>query len=377
MKIYDLKTPALLIDKDVLEQNIFRIQEKAKSWKVRLRPHIKTHKCYKIAKLQEEAGAKGITVSTFPEAKIFAENGFTDITWAFPFQPDYVKDAIELSKKIDFGILLDSKESLELLERECSKSSEKMNVWLEIDTGQHRSGVCPSSKLSIELARKLAGSRFVNFKGILTHAGHAYLAHSKIEIKRIANSEKEIMIEFKNKIKDFSDPIISIGSTPTVAVTEDLKDIDEIRPGNYVFNDYTQVLLGCCKVKNCALLVLATVVSKNSFNNTIVLDAGALALSKDPGPKQINNYNSYGMIFKDLITIELEKNIGINYITQEHCVVTVNEETKFKKFKYGDKVKILVNHSCLTAALFDYYNVISGEDVIDRWKINRARNLSY
>lgn len=369
MRLNEIKTPALILDYNIMEKNIMRMQAKADQNNVKLRPHIKTHKCIEIAEIQEKSGAEGITVSTIQEAIYFSNFGFSDITWAFPLNKDYIDVALKLMKKINFAVLIDSFEAFELIKEKCILHRQKANVWLEIDTGQHRSGVNPNSEYAKRLFYNLIESKYLNFLGILTHAGHSYQAQSISEIKQISNEERNTMVEFKNSLKHAKDFLISIGSTPTISHSDKIDGVDEIRPGNYVFYDYTQVLLGCCKIEDCALSVLSTIVSINKNLNYIVIDAGALALSKDLGAHQINNYNGYGVVLYNNFS-----ELYVSKVTQEHGIIFL-KENQINKFKYGDKIRILMNHSCLTVPLFDYYNVVKDGELIDRWKIFRARDL--
>ncbi len=376
MTINDLKTPALLLDVEILEKNLQEMQSKANRLGVNLRPHIKTHKCIQIAKRQIELGAKGITVSTFYEAQKFAEAGFKDITWAFPAPECYLEDAVRLSEKITLRILLDNLHTFEKVEIKCKELNQNIHVWLEIDCGQHRSGVDPKSKYAEDLLRKLIDSKYLIFDGILTHAGHSYSAANKEEIYKIADDEKSVMLEFTERMRDkgISIPAISIGSTPTMAVAENLYGITEIRPGNYVFYDFSQVLLGSCKTENCTLTVLSSVISHQPGANHFIIDGGALTFSKDAGPRQIGNYSEYGMIFDDYSEKMLNNFLKIQTLTQEHGkVLKLNQEPDKLKYEIGTKLRILENHSCLTAVLFDKYYLVQKNNVVGEWEILRGR----
>jgi D-serine deaminase-like pyridoxal phosphate-dependent protein len=196
MTIDRLPTPALLLDLDILEENLHSMQERADKHLVFLRPHIKTHKCIEIARKQQALGAKGITVSTFYEAEQFAKAGFNDITWAFPLPPVYAAKAIELANKITFRLVIDSIEARNALIDAAANSGKPAHVWLKVDCGFHRAGVDPSSTFAEELTRSLAYSSALQFDGILTHAGHSYLADSTKKIVGIAEQERSTMVNF-------------------------------------------------------------------------------------------------------------------------------------------------------------------------------------
>jgi D-serine deaminase-like pyridoxal phosphate-dependent protein len=379
MTIDQLPTPALLLDLDILEENLLQMQDRANKNHVFLRPHIKTHKCIEIARKQQALGSKGITVSTFFEAEKFAQAGFNDITWAFPLPPVYATKAIELANKITFRLVIDSIEARNALMQAAANSNKPVHVWLKVDCGFHRAGVDPSSTFAEELARSLADSSVLQFDGILTHAGHSYLADSPEKIISIAEQERSTMVNFGQWLQGNGIPVpaISIGSTPTMVLTENLEGISEIRPGNYVFFDYTQVQLGVCSVSNCALSVLASIISHQPGASHFVTDAGALSLSKDLGAIHLHNDMGMGILFEDYERKRLfaHVDVQIQSLSQEHGKILVDHQSMIEeRFKVGERLRILEHHSCLTAANFDHYNVVKGNEVVDQWKILRGRN---
>jgi D-serine deaminase-like pyridoxal phosphate-dependent protein len=168
--INDLATPALLLDLDVLERNLEAMQAKADRLGVALRPHIKTHKCIEVGERQRALGALGIAVSTLPEARVFADHGFDDITWAFPLIFVRLEEVVELAERITLRLVVDSAEAVQVLEQ----TGRPLHVWLKVDCGYHRVGVNPRSATAMDLTRAIHESRTLEFDGILTHAGHTY-----------------------------------------------------------------------------------------------------------------------------------------------------------------------------------------------------------
>jgi D-serine deaminase-like pyridoxal phosphate-dependent protein len=149
-----------------------------------------------------------------------------------------------------------------------------------------------------------------------------------------------------------------------MSAAEDLTGVTEARPGNYVFYDFTQVSLGACTVADCAVTVLASVVSCPPGAGHSVVDAGALALSKDPGPA--DGSGGFGRVFRDETTAALDPEARLTGVSQEHGVLS-------QRRPVGSRVRILPNHSCLTVACFDAIQVVRGDRVVDRWKIWRGR----
>ncbi len=362
-RIGDLPTPALLLDLERLEANLARMAAKARSLGVALRPHVKTHKCGEIAQRQRELGARGITVSTLYEAQVFADHGFDDITWAFPVPLSRLGEARALAERARLGLVVDTAEAVAALER----SRHPFRVWLKVDCGYHRAGVDPCATTSIELARAIHDAPTLDFAGILTHSGHAYHARSRPEMASIAEEERRVMDQFAARIREagIAVPEVSVGSTPAMSAVERLDGVSEVRPGNYVFYDYTQTVLGVCTVTDCAVTVLASVVSAQPGGRHSVIDAGALALSKDTGP-EFGPHRTMGEMFEDDDPGKLRRDARVVSLSQEHGLVN-------RRLPVGLRIRILPNHSCLTTACFDEYHVVRGDQVVDRWKIWRGR----
>ncbi|MFW9968000.1 MAG: alanine racemase [Candidatus Thorarchaeota archaeon] len=367
----DLITPATLVDYDRLVQNVKNMANKAREHRVSLRPHIKTHKCVEIAEIQRNYGASGITASTMGEAMFFAENGFDDITLATPLAPDKMNAIAKLAIKIKLRVIIDHPAALRELKTRFRKAKEELDVLLKVDCKYHRSGVDPTKKGSLTLAEKINNARGLNFAGILTHGGHSYYAKSIEEIKAVAEEEQNAMLKFarnlRKKSKDLAPRIVSIGSTPTMMLTDTIKKgITEIRPGSYVFFDYTQVALGVCKPYQCALSVLSSVIS--AYPDRMILDAGATALSLDPGPVHIFPDCGYGKIISDYHEGEFAQHTDITGLSQEHGKVKIAKDSPLKGLVPGDRVRILPNHSCLAANLSGRFYATSGEEILDIWE---------
>ncbi|MCY3598638.1 MAG: alanine racemase [Gemmatimonadetes bacterium] len=356
-----LRTPALILDLDVLENNLRVMQERTDALGVRLRPHVKTHKCVEIAELQRSGGASGIAVSTLAEARVFAEAGFDDILWAFPLNLSRIDEAAALSGRVELGVTVDSLTAVEALEA----ASVAFSVWLEIDCGYGRSGVPHDSGRVVELARRISRADRLALGGCLTHAGHTYGADSPAAIAALADEERRAMVEVGRALRaaGIEPGVLSLGSTPGMSRVETLEGVDEARPGNYALYDYTQTRLGSCAVSDCAVAVLATVVSARDGSGGAIADCGALALSKDVGP---DDPPHYGRLFRDASGRALSDH-RVTSVSQEHGRLS-------GRFAVGEKVRVLPNHACLTVAHFDRFEVVRGRRVVDRWKIRRTRD---
>jgi D-serine deaminase-like pyridoxal phosphate-dependent protein len=372
----DLPTPALLLDAAALERNLAGMAAKTRALGVALRPHVKTHKCPEIGRMQLAHGARGITVATLAEAVTFADAGFDDITWAFPLVLARLEEVTALARRITFRVVVESAPALEALDAAGRRAGLAVHAWLEVDSGHHRSGVDPAAPASLELARRLAGEPGVVFDGLLTHAGHSYRARTREERAAVAERERALMAAFATRLEQAGVhvPAVSVGSTPALSAVERLDGVSEVRPGNYAFYDFMQLAAGVCVAADCAVTVLASVVSHQTGAGHVVVDAGALALSKDTGPADPALARGFGPVLRGLAGHELEPSLEVQGMSQEHGMVGgARAEEVAGRLPVGGKVRILPNHSCLTVAMFDEYQVVRGEEVVDRWPIRRAR----
>ena len=360
------------MDIDRVRRNAEQMSEVANRNKVRLRPHIKTHKCIEVANIQIEGHDGAITVSTLEEARAFARNGFTDITYAVPIEKGKFAEAIELKRRgTKLNLLTDDAATVDALNKDAGEAGENFDVFLKIDCGTHRVGVEPHTLEAMEIPRKINDARNLNFAGLLTHAGHSYDVKTKEEILQIARHERDSMVELADRLRaDGTEvPCVSIGSTPTMTHVDHLDGIDEIRPGNYIFFDGYQATLGSCSFADAALTVLAAIIHRDPSRRKLVIDAGGIALSKDRGPTHLDPACGYGHV------LDLEGNetgMRVTGMSQEHGEIHAAEQETFERFKVGDRVRILANHSCLTAAQHSHYNVIENGQVVDQWQIHRG-----
>jgi D-serine deaminase-like pyridoxal phosphate-dependent protein len=352
-----LPTPAFLVDRSIVERNCTRMREKARQSGVAFRPHAKTHKTVEIARMQHGGAIGPITVSTMAEGEFFADAGFRDITYAVPIAPDKLPRAAALARRIErLNILIDSFDALQAVE----SAGSVFDAFLKVDCGYHRAGVDPDDPDSVRLAMAMARSPAVHFQGLLTHAGHSYNARDAGEVRRVAAQETSALTRFRALLDGLGEVTRSIGSTPTASVVERFTDCDEVRPGNYVFFDAFQAAIGSCRAEDVAVSVLATVVGSYPERKQAIIDAGALALSKDAGPDHIDPRFGYGVVC-DLELRPLDARLVA--LSQEHGKIATNE-----RLPVGTRVRVVPNHSCLTAAMYDRYHVIEREKVVAEWR---------
>jgi len=367
MHLADLTTPAALVDLDRFEVNCARMAERASDLGVRLRPHVKTHKCVEAARIQIRGHFGGITVSTLAEARGFADAGFRDITYAVPIAPQKLGDVVEIDSRIDrLSVLIDQMATITAIEEVARTHSSQFSVWLKIDCGLHPAGIDPGSHHAITLATRLQNSVHIDFRGALTHAGQSYGAVDHEGARAAARDECATILRFTERLAEagVGIPEISIGSTPTMTAAENLDGIDEIRPGNYAFFDVFQASIGSCALDHIAFSVLATVVSVQPEKRRAVIDAGALALSKDRGPTHIDPGCGFGRIVATRDQHPLP-GLHLTSISQEHGVI---EGPGTEALRPGTHLRVLPNHSCLAAACFQKHHVLRGVEIVNEWR---------
>jgi D-serine deaminase-like pyridoxal phosphate-dependent protein len=366
MYLDELATPCALVDLDRFERNAEHMADKARRLGVRLRPHVKTHKCIEAARIQTDLHFGGVTVSTLAEAQAFAAGGFSDITYAVPIAPQKIAEASDLHNEIDaLSLLVDHPETIRAIEDTATSGRTVLPVFLEVDCGGGRSGVDPESELARVLARRLANADAIDFRGLLTHAGHAYASRSRSEAFKVACEERNVMNALATELRDLGIvvPDVSVGATPTMRAIDDLTGITEVRPGNYVFYDVFQSSIRSCQIDELAFSVLATVISVATDRERAVIDAGALALSTDPGPTHVDPECGYGLV----VTVEDQHplpGLRIASLSQEHGTLI---GPGVEALRPGTRLRLFPNHSCLSAACFDSYTVLRGTDLVDEW----------
>jgi D-serine deaminase-like pyridoxal phosphate-dependent protein len=368
MKLTDARTPCLLLDYKKLKTNAQKMGERAASLGVKLRPHIKTHKCIEIGLLQTGEQKERIAVSTLEEARVFAAAGFRDVLYAVPIEPGKIPAAIELSKQCErLRLITDDLSVPPILNKMAWDAGIKIELLVDVDCGYRRTGVDPKTAAATELVESITDLSHLHFGGLLTHAGHAYRASSKQELLSIARQERDVMVDFASELRrvGLDSPLISVGSTPTISTVDHLKGIDEARPGNYIFYDVFQATLGTCHFQDCAITVLASIVSRNSARRQVVCDAGAIALSKDPGPTEFNPTCGFGRVLDEE---GIDLGFSLTNLSQEHGVAFIENGAVFESLKVGVRIRILVNHSCLSAAQHDFYHVLENGRIIAYWK---------
>ncbi len=354
-----LDTPAILIDLDVVSQNLTWMQQKADKYGVALRPHIKTHKVPELALMQTRLGAVGVTVAKISEAEVMTAAGLDDIFVANQVVTKAkLNRLVALSSKVKISVGLDSVTAARNLSNVFSAAGLAIDYLVEIDSGLNRCGVLPGTT-AVELFQAVDSLPALKFKGIFTHAGQVYGSGSLREVMAVSILESELMAETASGFNHLGVPveIISVGSTPTMKVWQGQKEINEIRPGNYIFNDAMQVALGVAEPEECGLTVLATVISR-PVKQRAVIDAGSKVFALDKGVHGKDMISGFGMVLGRAATLER--------LSEEHGIMSVDPS---ENLEVGDTVRIIPNHACTVVNLFDRAYGIRDGEVVEEFKI--------
>lgn len=328
---------------------------------VALRPHLKTAKSAEVARLATAGEVGGITVSTLAEAEYFAEHGFRDILVANALPPQKL-DRVALL--IDAGVTITLVTDDVSMARAIAAHRTGFKVLIEIDCGDNRAGVDANGQELLEIAQALEGK----LAGVTTHAGHSYGCRSVECVRGIAETERLSAVTAASRLRDapFACDVVSVGSTPTMTHAENLDGVTEARPGVYMFQDLFQAEIGSCEKSDIAVTVLASVIGHNTYAKRILIDAGAIALSKDRSTQATEHDAGFGEI-RDIDNANAFGKCIIERAYQEHGAATVSNRA-IAQLSIGDRVRVLPNHACLTASTHDRYYVVDGNhDVVDVW----------
>jgi D-serine deaminase-like pyridoxal phosphate-dependent protein len=365
------ETPALVLDRRKLEDNILRMSQRAQALNVTLRPHLKTAKSVDIARLLAAQGAAAITVSTLQEAEYFHAAGINDILYAVSIAPAKADRAARLIQDgARVQLILDHPEAARRLIEKAQLLGIRFDVLIEIDVDGHRAGLEPDDPTLTALAEQLHTADGIDFQGVMTHAGEAYACRDIEELERHAELERSRCVAAADHIRSLGIPcpVVSVGSTPTALCAAHLDGVTELRAGVYVFFDLFQAGLGVCSVTDISLSVLTTVISHKISHRRLIIDAGGLALSKDHSTAVQTPDPGYGLVLK-ADTGEIIPGLKVSSVDQEHGIVALPDEADFSRFPVGSRLRILPNHACMTAAAHTHYLMVDGDQQItDRWE---------
>jgi D-serine deaminase-like pyridoxal phosphate-dependent protein len=336
---------------------------------VGLRPHLKTLKSIDAARFAIDPTHGGIAVSTLREAEYFAGHGIGDIQYAVCMTADKLLRAKTVAESIArFSFFLDSIETARAVVAAEPPSNGPFYVWIEIDSGEHRTGLDPDDPALIEIAAILRDGA-VRLAGVATHGGHSYGARTAEMLAEIAEQERVAVVSAAGRLgaSGFEVPGVSAGSSPTASHMVSADGLTEVRAGVYTAGDLFQAGIGSNAESDIAVSVLASVIGRNAARGRVVIDAGGLALSKDRSTAALNRDCGYGLV----VDLDGEPTFGriiVGGVHQEHGEIDGVSPEIFARLAIDAKVRVLPNHVCMTAAPYDHYLVVDGgSEIVDRW----------
>lgn len=332
---------------------------------LRLRPHAKTHKSPVLARKQIARGAVGICCAKLGEAEVFAEAGIADIRIPYPLNPINAARVVALLDRTHLSFIVDHAEVAHGWSDAMQRAGREVDVLVKVDVGFHRCGIDPGAQGADELVARIAGMPGLRFKGLLSHAGHAYGAASEAEAAAIAANEARLLTSLAERVRALGVAVeeISVGATPTARFSVEEPGITELRPGNYIYYDRTQVALGAASWGDCALTVLARVVTKHGPDR-LILDCGSKTLSTDQA-RGSGNVAGYGAVLQALDAAAPDESLLVERLSEEHATVRVTGGA-MTGLEPGDLVRIVPNHSCVVSNLMDAVWLVDGPEVLDR-----------
>ena len=355
MTLDELETPTPVVDLARMERNLDRMAAYAADHGIALRPHIKTHKTAWLAAEQLRRGAMGVTCATPREAEVMSEVA-DDVLLAYPAVGSLkARRVAALPRDIQVTVALDSTRAADDLADAAHEVGRRVRVFVECDMGMRRVGVQTPDD-AIALVRHVLGRPELEYAGMAFYPGHirepvdrqdAALKELNERLGRTLDALKRARLEPQ---------VVSGGSTPTAMRTHEITGVTEMRPGTYIFNDRTTAAIGACAVDDCALTVLATVVS-NAVPGQAVIDAGTKSLGREP---MRGDGDGFGAILG-------REDVTVRAMSEEHGLLDLSKSDW--RPEVGDRVRVIPNHVCIVVHLFDIVHGVRGTSVDTSWAV--------
>jgi D-serine deaminase-like pyridoxal phosphate-dependent protein len=330
-----LETPAVLIDTDIADANLIRWQQRCDAVGLANRPHIKTHRSVAWALRQIELGAKGITVQTVGEAEIMADAGIRDLfLTTMTLGVAKLARLGEVARSSNLSVVADSRDAVDAVADAAKSAGATIRVMVECETGAGRCGLANPAEI-VALAKYISGLEGLRFGGLMTYpaAGKRLQAQQLFEAAITACKAAGLDV-----------PVVSSGGSPDMWKGEGLAPVTEYRAGTYIYNDRALLSRDTATLDQCAMTVLATVVSRPTPDRAIV-DAGSKALTSD-----LLGLEGHGMVLEHPEAVIYQLNEEHGLIDVSKCATPPN---------VGDRVHILPNHTCVVSNLFDRMFVVN------------------
>lgn len=371
-RLDDLATPALVLDRAIMERNIARFEALSRRLGVPLRPHGKTPKSAPIFRRLVRNGAVGLTTSTLAETEAAIDAGVADVFYAVPLDYRKVRQAAGLLRgRTALSFLTDTLDGARLCAEAATREDVVLPFWVEIDVDHYRTGISADSEDFRALARFLASHPNTRLRGLMSYGGASYGASAPDAAAALAEAHRAALTAAAGRLgADGIDALeISFGSGPAILHARDMTGVTELRAGIHVFQDLFQAGIGACRIEDIAVSVLASVIGARRDLNRLVIDAGGLALSKDRSTAGHSFDAGFGLVcdarsgkpIDDLYVVAVSQELGL-------MTTRSGSPAPFDRLPIGSQVRILPNHADMTAAAYQGYTVVDGDDrIIDYW----------
>jgi D-serine deaminase-like pyridoxal phosphate-dependent protein len=351
----DLETPVPVVDLDRLERNLDRMAGYARGHGLALRPHAKTHKAPRIAAEQLRRGAAGLTCATPRETEVMTAVAQDLLLAHPPVNRAKLARLLALPPDVRLTVALDSPEAVEMLADAARAHDRPVRVLTELDLGMRRVGVGSATE-AVALARLLRSRAPLEYAGILFYPGHIRVPLDQ-QTSALERLDRELRaVRQALDAAGCAPAVVSGGSTPTAWRSHEIEGLTEIRPGTYVYNDRATLVTGAASLGDCALTVLATVVS-TAVPGQAVIDAGSKALGREPLPEARAGFGE----------VLGHPEVTVRAMSEEHGILDLGRSSWCPRV--GDPVRVLPNHVCVVVHLNDTVVGIRGEEVVERWTV--------
>jgi D-serine deaminase-like pyridoxal phosphate-dependent protein len=345
MRVSDLDTPAILIDEERMKLNLRRAADYARQYGLRLRPHVKTHKSVELARRQLAVGAAGLSVAKTTEAEVMVESGTPDLLVIYPVVGRAKLERLtHLARRTRVTVSVDSLEVARPIAEAARQAGVEIDLLAEMDAGLHRVGVQPGDEL-LALVAGLQQLKGAHWRGIAFYPGHLRGAADNLDGLRIVLSAAVAQLRRHGHVPE----IVSGGSTPLLWQSHTIPEMNEIRPGTYIFNDRNTVLSGACTRADCAATILATVVSVAA--GRMIIDGGSKTFSSD-------RTSAAEVTFGELVEAPTAR---FHKMNEEHGYVELPADAP--PFRVGDRVHVIPNHVCVAVNLHERVYLVRGDEV--------------
>ncbi|MDX1409461.1 MAG: alanine racemase [Saprospiraceae bacterium] len=361
-----IDTPTLLLDKQRCLLNIERMVAKAQIAGVRLRPHFKTHQSRLVGSWFRQAGIQQIATSSLSMARYFMEDGWRDITVAFPVNLLEADRIRYLSRHCRLQLLALDPDVIRQLD---SVVENEVGLFLKIDVGTRRTGIAAQDHPAIERCLEaLAACKHLVWHGFLAHAGHTYGARNLEEIREIYLETTRPLLALKQRYHEWAPGIgISFGDTPSCTAMARFEGIDELRPGNFVFYDCMQEQIGVCNLDEIAVAMACPVVAVHADRREVIVYGGGIHFGKD-AILAANGARHFGIAVapgEETWSVNGSDTV-LKALSQEHGVVSMPQGIP-DGLRPGSVLLFLPVHSCMTAQCMGSYTVIPGGSTADHF----------